>query len=402
MSALFNLFYIYDPWFFHVVRMSVLAGLAAFTVLAYRYWKKTSPQNFQGFVVPMDSLAVLIGLILFSVIPLLVNGTRDFSVLVMYVKELILFVFGIGLYNLFYALPNGQQCAVRDLQIGVAVQFVLGVLALFGVSFVVDFLLSTNAVLPARFYGSEQEYRLYNLTSAAFFQLSLFYLMLFHFLLAYDAKHNSVPSILVLLILCIGLISGRTFLLLSVVSIAVYFKRRYLPSLIAFVSLVLGLAYFLPFNPYVAHALEPVINLLHGAGFVSSSTDTLMKNHLFMPTLKQFLIGDGMYMTGELEAGRYYGHTDSGFLRQILYGGLSYALVCFLVTFYFVRKVALNWFDGSWRFILSAFVILAVSNVKADTFAFPGIMFIVLMFLSLFGSHGKQRIFLTPKEVKHV
>ena len=139
MSALFNLFYIYDPWFFHVVRMSVVAGLAAFTVLAYRYWKKTSPQNFQGFVVPMDSLAVLIGLILFSVIPLLVNGTRDFSVLVMYVKELILFVFGIGLYNLFYALPNGQQCAVRDLQIGVAVQFVLGVLALFGVSFVVDF-----------------------------------------------------------------------------------------------------------------------------------------------------------------------------------------------------------------------------------------------------------------------
>ena len=166
--------------------------------------------------------------------------------------------------------------------------------------------------------------------------------------------------------------------------------------------MVLGLAYFLPFNPYVAHALEPVINLLHGAGFVSSSTDTLMKNHLFMPTLKQFLIGDGMYMTGELEAGRYYGHTDSGFLRQILYGGLSYALVCFLVTFYFVRKVALNWFDGSWRFILSAFVILAVSNVKADTFAFPGIMFVMLMFLSLFGSHGKQRIFLTQKEVKHV
>ena len=97
-----------------------------------------------------------------------------------------------------------------------------------------------------------------------------------------------------------------------------YFKWRYVPSLIAFAVLVLLLAYFLPENPYVAHALEPVINLLHGAGFVSSSTDTLMKNHLFMPTLKQFIYGDGMYMTGELEVGRYYGHTDSGFLRQIL------------------------------------------------------------------------------------
>ena len=55
---------------------------------------------------------------------------------------------------------------------------------------------------------------------------------------------------------------------------------------------------------------------------------------------------------------------------RFFYGGLSYALVCFAVTFYFVRKVALNWFDGSWKFILSAFVILAFCNIKADTFAF--------------------------------
>ncbi|MCQ9122618.1 hypothetical protein [Rodentibacter caecimuris] len=398
MTALFNLFYIYDPWFFHVVRMSFVVGLLALGVLFYRYIKK---KNTQGIIVPMDSLAVLLGLILLSVIPLLINGTSDFSVVTMYVKSLILFIFGIGFYNVFYAIPNGQQLLVRDLQIGVVVQFVFGILALFGVSFLVDFLLSTNAVLPARFYGSEQEYRLYNLTATAFFQLSLFYLMLFHFLLAHNAKHSSIPSVFVFLMLCIGLISGRTFLLLSVVSIAVYFKWRYVPSLIAFLLLVLGLAYFAPKNPYVAHALEPVINLLHGAGFVSSSTDTLVKNHLFMPTLKQFISGDGMYMTGQLESGRYYGHTDSGFLRQILYGGVAYALVCFFVTFYFVRKVALNWFDGSWKFILSAFVILTACNIKADTFAFPGIMFVMLMFLSLFGIHGKQRIFL-EKEEKNV
>ena len=85
--------------------------------------------------------------------------------------------------------------------------------------------------------------------------------MLLHFLLAYNAKHNTLPSILVFFMLCIGLISGRTFLLLSVVSILVYFKWRYVPSLIAFAILVLLLAYFLPENPYVAHALEPVINL---------------------------------------------------------------------------------------------------------------------------------------------
>ena len=76
MTALFNLFYLYDPWLFHVVRMSFVAGLAALAVLAYQYLKKQKPQ---GITVPLDSLAVIIGLIAFSVIPLLVNGTRDFS-----------------------------------------------------------------------------------------------------------------------------------------------------------------------------------------------------------------------------------------------------------------------------------------------------------------------------------
>lgn len=397
MTALFNLFYLYDPWFFHFLRMSFVIGLVALALLAYRVIKKQQPN---GVIVPLDSLAVLGGLILFSVIPLLINGTRDFSVIAMYVKSLILFVFGVGLYNAFYARPQGKIVLIRDLQIGIVLQFVLGLLALLGVSFMIDFLLATNALLPARFYGSEQEYRLYNVTSAAFFQLSLFYLMLFHFLLAYNAKHNRIPSLIIFFMLCIGLLSGRTFLVLSAVSILLYFKVRYIPALISFVLLVLLLAYFLPENPYVAHALEPVINFLHGAGFVSSSTDTLVKNHLFMPTLKQFISGDGLYMTGQTEVGRYYGHTDSGFLRQILYGGAAYALVCFLVTFYFVRKVAINWFDGSWKFILSVFVILAACNVKADTFAFPGIMFVMLMFLSLFGSHGKQLVLFKPKEEK--
>lgn len=397
MTALINLFYLYDPWFFHILRMSWIAGLLTLVFLAFQIIKK---RQTQGVLIPLDSIGVLVALILFSVIPLLVNGTRDISVILMYVKGLLLFILGVGIYNVFYNNPKERLQVVSDLKVGILVQFIFGVIALCGVSFIVDFLLSTNAVLPARFYGSEQEYRLYNITATAFFQLSLFYLFLFHFLLAYNEKNNNLPGIFIFLLLCIGLISGRTFLMISVVSIIVYFKIRYIPSLIMFVLLILGLAYFFPENPYVAHALEPVINLLHGAGFVSSSTDTLMKNHLFMPTLKQFISGDGMYMTGEKEVGRYYGHTDSGFLRQILYGGFSYALACFLVTFYFVQRVAKNWFVGSWKFILSTLFILAVCNIKADTFAFPGIMFILLMFLSLFGEQGKCLVLFKQKEVK--
>ena len=117
---------------------------------------------------------------------------------------------------------NNESCEICKLVLWCNLQWAS--LACSAHHFMIDFLLSTNAVLPARFYGSEQEYRLYNITATAFFQLSLFYLMLLHFLLAYNAKHNTLPSILVFFMLCIGLISGRTFLLLSVVSIFSVFQ----------------------------------------------------------------------------------------------------------------------------------------------------------------------------------
>lgn len=403
MSAIFNLFYIYDPWLFHFFRMAFFCGIVAILILGYQLYRKT---RLNGIIVPLDSIGVIIGLILFSVLPILINSTQEYAVIIQYIKTLILFLFGVAVYNLFYFDANGQQRAVRDLKIGIVAQSIIGFLALAGVSFVIDFALSTNVVLP-RFYGSEQEYRLYNITSMAFFQLSIFYLMLMHFLLAYNAKYNNISSIFLFLLLFIGLISGRTFLFLSVVSILLYFKWRYIPVLVLFAGICLFLAMNFADNKYVWHALEPLINILkivkssgavEGAptiqlenlSQISSSSENLVKNQLYIPELKQLIMGDGYYYTPE---GHYYGATDSGFVRQVLYGGIGYLAICFIFTAYFVYRIAQNWFDGSWKFILSSLFILSVLNVKADTYAFPGIMLVLLMFLSLFGRAGKVKVF---------
>ncbi|MCW9709397.1 hypothetical protein L5B71_00600 [Avibacterium sp. 21-586] len=392
MSALVNLFYLYDPWLFHFFRMAFFVGGISLIYLAYQILKKQRPQ---GIFIPLDSLIAIIALITLSAIPMLAHHTQDDSVLLQYSKTLILFIFAIGIYNIFYFNNSGKTLLIRDLKIGIIVQWVIGITALMGISFMTELALSTHIALP-RFYGSEQEYRLYNITSSAFFQLSAFYILLLHFLLAYNKAHHQLSAVYLFLILCIGLISGRTFLLLSIVSIGIYFKWKYLPALGLFGLLCLGLAIYYPKNPYVAHALEPLINLLNHQGLSSSSTDTLMKRHLFIPELKQILWGDGQYI---MPNGKYYGLTDSGFLRQLLYGGIGYLSVCFLFTAYFVRKVALNWFNGSWLFTLSTLFILSVLNIKADTYAFPGIMLVLLMLLSLFGQQGKN-LFLFRKEGK--
>lgn len=400
MSAIFNLFYIYDPWLFHFFRMAFFIGLVSFIILCYKFYKKSVFT--QGIVIPIDSIIVLLLLIGLSFIPIVINGTSEMGVVLQYVKLLLLFGCGVLFYNLFYRIENGKALFVRDLKIGIGVQSIVGLLALMGIPIIIELALSTNVILP-RFYGSEQEYRLYNITSMAFFQLSIFYLLLLHFLLAYNEKSNTVSGLIFFLLLFIGLISGRTFLFLSVLSFLIYFRLRYLPVLLTFFAICLFFSIKFPEHKYVLHALEPMINILklfssnisNGNALgemsdlsqLSSSSDNLVKNHLYIPEIKQILLGDGLYYT---EDGRYYGATDSGFLRQILYGGVGYLFLCFMVTSYFVYRIAQNWFNTSWKFILSTILIFSILHIKADTYAFPGIMFILLMFLSLFGSSGKQ------------
>ncbi|MCK3654744.1 hypothetical protein A4G19_02885 [Pasteurellaceae bacterium Macca] len=391
MSAIFNLFYLYDPWLFHFFRMAFFVGLIAVAGLAYQLYRKQRPQ---GIIIPIDSFGVIIALIALSILPMALHQTKEFGVIVMYCKALILFTLGVAIYNLFYYREEGKTTLIRDLKIGIIIQAVVGFIALLGVNAMIDLALSTNVVLP-RFYHSEQEYRLYNITSIAFFQLSLFYIVLQHFLLAYNAKNNTIPSIFFLLLLFIGLISGRTFLFLSAVSFLVYFKWRYIPMLFIFAGCCLFLAINFADNKYVLHALEPLINLLQDKGTISSSSENLVKNHLYIPQLKQILFGDGLYYT---PTGGYYGATDSGFIRQVLYGGIGYLSLCFLFTAYFVKRIADQWFNHSWKFTLSTLLMLSILNIKADTYAFPGIMLVLLMFLSLFGKSGKNKILFNKNE----
>ena len=118
-----------------------------------------------------------------------------------------------------------------------------------------------------------------------------------------------------------------------------------------------------------------------------------------MPEVKQLIIGDGRYFTHD---NHYYGGSDSGFIRQILYGGVIYCLACLLFTWYFVHKISLNWFNNSRKFTYSSLLLLSILNIKADTYAFPGIMMVLLMFLSLFGNEGKNMVLFRKTEIKDV
>ncbi|MFQ1047430.1 hypothetical protein ACIWOS_05090, partial [Avibacterium paragallinarum] len=67
MSALVNLFYLYDPWLFHFFRMAFFVGGISLIYLAYQVVAHKRPQ---GIFIPLQSLAVILALILLSAIPM--------------------------------------------------------------------------------------------------------------------------------------------------------------------------------------------------------------------------------------------------------------------------------------------------------------------------------------------
>ncbi|MGV3227642.1 hypothetical protein ACEE49_11300, partial [[Pasteurella] aerogenes] len=131
ISAIFCLFFLYDPWLFHFFRMGFFVGIIALVWLGYWVYQKKIKR---GILLTVDSLVVIIALILLSFVPLLAHQTLDFSVVIQYSKTLLLFVFAIGLYNLFYAPNNGQYSfgqpqLLRGLKWGISGQSAIGFFA---------------------------------------------------------------------------------------------------------------------------------------------------------------------------------------------------------------------------------------------------------------------------------
>lgn len=371
MSTFITLLYLYDPWLFQMLRMSFITGIFAIILLVIKK---------QKIFIPIKSILLILVLIILSSFPPIIYNTGDFSVILMYIKTLILFILGVFIYNVYYINNDGMDKFISNIHRIIYIQSVLSLIALIGVSPMINFLLSVHAPLN-KFYGSEQEYRLYSLTSSAFFQLSMFYAFLLHFILAVKNHNYNVSNSLICLIIFLGMLSGRTFMVMASFSVLLYYFRiKYIPLILIIALIVVYMAMYLEDNRYVAHALEPIINFLEEKEELSSSS-TNLKDSWYWPSFEQIILGDGYYYNLD---GSYYGHIDVGIIRQLLYGGIFYLILCYYFMYFFIKKIAKAWLNGSKKFLYSTLVIFSLGHLKADVYAYPGIMLFLIMFLSLF------------------
>ena len=160
-----------------------------------------------------------------------------------------------------------------------------------------------------------------------------------------ERKKVSFKHFIAIGILLTGnLFYGRIGLILSVICVVttavvlcfVFHKvsvlfRILFTLLVAFVVLRLLKDHIQVVNTVYIWAMTPIINLLSTGNVGTASFDRLMEMH-FMPPLKTLLIGDGYYM--EPGTGRYYMHTDVGFLRPTLLYGVFNLIIGYFSLFF--------------------------------------------------------------------
>lgn len=133
---------------------------------------------------------------------------------------------------------------------------------------------------------------------------------------------------------------------------------------ICIVSLVLiyeeFILYLLSSSGRSAWIFEGVISLLDNGSYESPSTNALKSMYDIDYT---GIMGKGIYTNSQ---GGYYGHTDVGYLRHYLFGGIIGLLLMLLFWINWTRGVLEN------RMLLSILVLMILVNFKGDIFFASG------------------------------
>lgn len=214
--------------------------------------------------------------------------------------------------------------------------------------------------LKGETYGLEDKlefYRLWFPTSAHTFHLGLF----FFTCLCTQILIKEKLAWLMITFAC-GAIAARSSMIASalvlIIGMWTYSRGKFLLFFCSATVIFTAMLSVAEESLIAKYALEPIINVLEGNGLESKSTDHLVEKHLYVPNEQLILIGSGSYISS---TGDFFGGTDSGIMRPMLYGGVLFQLFYLMVI-----ALTMRFFWG-WRLLNLAILFLYfLLNVKAE------------------------------------
>ncbi len=191
-----------------------------------------------------------------------------------------------------------------------------------------------------------------------------------------------------------AVIAGRTaviFIFFSVLTVLWYatLVTRFVIfcALSVFVLILFFLLYYTQTLEWIAAQsilfqwmLEPLVNMMRSGAFSSTSTDVLHTMWFIPDNVDTVFIGDGRYISDD---GLYYGGTDVGFLRQMLFGGLP--LVAMVIAFSFIITKCMPLF-----YRVGLLILLFIVHAKGNVILGAPMTMALLASFSVFLLHDKK------------
>lgn len=232
-----------------------------------------------------------------------------------------------------------------------------------------DIFRTANSVeISERYYGGGV--RGLALSGSQFFGLSVLLASMIYVCCVLEYQSKKRTYFYVLLTLCsiiflsvgrtsiFGLVFGFLFLVIKVRNNISLFLKNVVVIIIIGITIIWILPFLQPsiqekIDSFIYFAFEAIFNYIQYGEVRTSSTDVLAK--MYYPlSLSSLLHGDGQYLNQD---GTYYGHTDAGYMRDVLALGIPFTIVL-IISFYLIMAPTKELFDKKNRF--SAFFIFAL------------------------------------------
>lgn len=177
-------------------------------------------------------------------------------------------------------------------------------------------------------------YRVSSLSGSGYFGISAPYSLCVAFLGYYLSFSKSNKIFLLFVFISISLaavLSGRTGFV--GVFLALLFILYYKPKMLIPVSfVVIGGGVFLLNSEFMDSYRDWLFEFfIDSSGNISSDNNPLsfLNKMSFIPDASTLIFGDGQYVTAD---GHYYGRTDLGYMRFLLFGGIPFTIISILLV----------------------------------------------------------------------
>lgn len=283
---------------------------------------------------------LLLASFLYYSLSTILSGVYDFSLMKIYVGMIL--YGGTGAFVAAVIYINTEKNSLSTiilLCLVIQASIILASFASPAFKSALDIFRTANSVdVAERYYGGG--IRGLALSGSQFFGLAVLLASMIYICYVMEHQFSNRAWIYILLLICsiiflsvgrtviFGVVFGLLFLLINISStVGVIFKKVFLIFIISAI-LISFLPYLAPslkdkLDSFMYFAFEAIYNYIQYGEVRTSSTDVLAQ--MYYPLSASTLLhGDGQYLNLD---GTYYGHTDAGYMRDVLALGVPFTII---------------------------------------------------------------------------